>query len=96
MPVYQLSLRGENFRWKEEDAIKLMGFYTTRWVNASDETAAETEAIDTLRQAPELQKPEWLDGSGPHARVYVEEIQEIMSGWDGKPGGGFIWFEEGS
>jgi hypothetical protein len=96
MPIYQLFIRGENFRWKQDDAITLMGFYTTRWLEASDETAAEIFVIEALRSAPELQKPDWHDGSGPNAKVYVNEINEIISGWDGKAGGGLIWFEEGS
>lgn len=30
MSIYECFIRGENFRWKEDGVIKLMGFYTTR------------------------------------------------------------------
>lgn len=96
MAVFELFIRGENFRRKEGEVIKLMGFYTTRWTEALNESEAETVVINAMRQTPELQKPDWHDGSGPNAKVYVEEIEEVISGWDGKPGIGFIWFEEGT
>jgi hypothetical protein len=96
MPAYELFIRGESFRSKTDDAVKLIGFYTTRWIEAVDEVAAESKVIADLREQLSLQKPDWHDGSPPHATVYVENIAEIISGWDGKPGIGFVWFDEGS
>ena len=83
MTVYELFIRGENFRWKEEDAVKLMGFHTTRWIEASDKIAAEDAVVEVLRKEPALQKPEWHNGADPKAKVYIEEITEVISGGDG-------------
>jgi hypothetical protein len=76
MPYYRCLIRGENFAWPNGGDWDLMGFYTTRWVQALNPAAAETKAVEALSKEPEFKKPEGYC-SGPPARVCVEEIDNV-------------------
>ena len=90
MPFYRCFIRGENFASKKDSGWDLMGFYTTRWVQASNPPAAEQRAVAQLRQEPEFQRPEGYFG-GPPAKVFVEEITHVKA-LPLKRGNGATWF----
>jgi hypothetical protein len=76
MPFYRCVVRGENFAWKKGSGWELMGFYTTRFVQALNPAAAERRVVAWLRTEPPFQRPDGYAGAPP-ATVYVEEIEKI-------------------
>jgi hypothetical protein len=69
----------------------LMGFYTTRWVEASTAEDAELIALEMLRS--EFQFSEKQKQKAPDARVYFEEIIEVEPDNTRNPNSGATWFE---
>jgi hypothetical protein len=93
MGWYRCFVRGENFPGALIDPGKsLVGFFTTRWVEAEGEQQAERAVLALLRQDPKLAAP--ANGPKPiHANVYIEEITPAR---DRKHhGSGFCWFPMG-
>ena len=70
-----------------------MGFYTTRWTQASNPDSAEVRVIERMRLEPELQKPEGFPGA-LEAKVFVEKIEKLKLPPLRRPAG-FSWFEMG-
>ena len=73
-----------------------MGFYTTRFVEAEDEKAAEYAVMDLLRSDPKLVKSVLNERADPPI-MYMEEIEELES-FKGYPlrGTGFVFYREKS
>jgi hypothetical protein len=94
MEAYRCFVRGENFRLEIDGERALHGFYTSRWVEADSPNEAEVAVVALLKQDPILQKPDWHDGSGPQAKVYVEEIEEAEDAWRGSNQGFSFFIEE--
>jgi hypothetical protein len=90
MPFYRCLIRGENFAWKTDSGWELMGFYTTRWVQASHAPAAEQHVVTRLREEPEFQRPDGYVG-GPPTKVFIEEIAKVRS-LPLRRGSGATWF----
>lgn len=88
MPWFRCFIEGENFPGVLIGDQGLFGFYTTRWVEASDAEAAELIALDALRSDPKLQ----LESKDlrTDARVYFDEIVEVDG--PGGPNTGFVWY----
>ena len=68
----------------------LMGFYTTRWVEASSADEAELLALEMLRD--EFNFSERQRSKAPHAKVYFEEIVEVEPSSSRNPNRGATWF----
>ena len=90
MPFYRCLIRGENFAWKTDAGWELMGFYTTRWVQALHPAAAEQRVVARLREEPKFQRPDGYAG-GPPAKVFVEEVAKVKALPRGR-GSGAAWF----
>jgi len=76
-----------------DDQVGKHGFYTTRYIEASDMSVAETIAVDLIRS--ELNDVVLNDRSDPPV-MFVKEIEELESfGNRLVPGSGFTWFDEG-
>jgi len=90
MKNYKVSVYGENFLMNLEGVKQKLGFYTTRFVEASDEEEAEYAVMDLLRT--ELAS-DVLNQESDSPMMYVEEIEELKS-FDGfpYPGTGFSFF----
>jgi hypothetical protein len=73
VPTYRVLLNGENFRF--EQGGKRIGFYTTRFVQASSPEEAELAAVQELRNEPKLANAV-KDPAAP-AMLYAEEIVEV-------------------
>jgi hypothetical protein len=78
MKSFRVLIRGENFFLKTEGAVKRFGFYTTRYLEAADESEAESRVIDSLRQEGRLREIVANDLSNP-PMLFAEEIIEISS-----------------
>ena len=91
MPLFQCYIRGENFPMTLDGKFRLMGFYTTRWVDAPDAEAAELLGLDMLRDEFRFSVEE--RHKAPEAKVYFEEIEEVPSDTARNPNKGATWFE---
>ena len=94
MPVYQVLLEGHDFPGKlMDDPSGRYGFFTTRFVLATNPAAAEAEAKKLVRA-----EFDWAfsDVGSPWRRPYltIDEITEIET-MPESSGGGASWFSEG-
>lgn len=96
MKKYKVFVRGENFLFNLDGVNQKMGFYTTRFVEAEDEEAAEYAVMDMLRNDPKLIKGV-LNERSDSPMMYAEEIVELKSfkGFP-VPGTGFAFYSEES
>lgn len=83
MKKFRVFVRGENFLINLDDVEQKLGFYTTRYVEALNEEAAEYVVMDMLRGDPKLAKGVLNDKSDP-PMMYAEEVEEIDS-FEGLP-----------
>lgn len=95
MKKYKVFVRGENFLISLDGVNQKMGFYTTRFVEAEDNEAAEYAVMDMMRSDPKLVKGVLNEKSDP-PMMYAEEIEELES-FEGfpVPGTGFAFYAEG-
>ena len=56
MKKFRVFVRGENFLINLDDVKQKVGFYTTRFIEAQNEEAAEYAVMDMLREDPKLAK----------------------------------------
>lgn len=76
MKRFKVLVCGENFLVWSEGAVKRMGFYTTRFVEAADEEEAESVALETLRQEPVMGDATLNDAFDPPL-LFAERVDEI-------------------
>ena len=94
MKKYKVFVRGQNFLINLDGVNQKMGFYTTRFIEAESEEAAEYAVMDMLRCDPKLVKGVLNERSDP-PMMYAEEIEEVKS-FNGfpVPGTGFAFYPE--
>lgn len=92
MPWFKCFIEGENFPGALIDDVGPVGFYATRWVEASSTDEAELVALDTLRSEPTFQVA--ADLKSKDAKVYFTEIVEV-SAPEG-PNSGATWYAMGT
>ncbi len=73
-----------------EGKFQLMGFYTTRWVEAETAEAAEPLALEMVRN--EFQFSAEDRRRAPDAMMYFEEIVEVEPDTPRVPNQGATWF----
>ena len=78
MKNFRVFVRGQNFLINLDDRDQKVGFYTTRYVEAPNEEAAEYAVMDMLRGDPKLAKGVLNDKSDPPV-MFAEEVEEIDS-----------------
>lgn len=94
MKKFRVLLRGENFRMNFEGTVKRLGFYTTRFVEASDDDTAGQSAVESVRKDDQLRQAVLNDRSDP-PMIFAEEIEELASfGPDDGPSRGFTFYED--
>ena len=94
MALFRCLIRGENFPGQIIGLKGLIGFYTTRFIEAADTEEAELAGLEMLRADPDLQiKSEKLKQQEPLAKVYFEEIIQVVEDTERKPNRGATWFE---
>jgi len=76
MAWFKCYIAGENFPGAIIGEDNLVGFYTTRYAEASSSAEAEIVALAILRQDQSMKLPE---GAVPshEARVYFEKVEEV-------------------
>lgn len=94
MKKFRVFIRGENFLINLDGVEQKLGFYTTRYVEAHDEEAAEYLVMDMLRDDPKLAKGV-LNDKADSPMMYAEEVEELAS-FEGRPfpGTGFAFYSE--
>jgi hypothetical protein len=90
MPIFRVALEGRNFWLVVNGAIKRLGFNTTRFVQAADESQAESRALDQLRSDPKLHNTH-NDRTDP-PEVFIEDIEEVDAAE--KVPGGYAFFPD--
>jgi len=78
MKKYKVFVHGQNFVLNLNGKAEKVGFYTTRFVEAKDDRAAEENAISTLRNDPTLREGV-LNEKSDAPMMFVEEIAEVDS-----------------
>ncbi len=76
MPWFRCFIRGENFPAGTDDSGRLVGFFTTRFVEADNEDDAEERGLERLLADP------WLaslrgDPALGRATVSIQETDEV-------------------
>lgn len=93
MKLYRCLVRGENFPGQLIGKKGLVGFYTTRWVEAVSLEEAEMSALEAMRIDPafEIVSPKLRKQS--KAMVYFDKIVEVPPETPRVPDKGATWFE---
>ena len=92
MPLFRCLIRGNNFPGALIGEDKPIGFYTTRYVEASSSSEAENLVVDLLRKDESLAISPALRVK--NAKVFVEEILEVALNTERTPNNGFTFFIE--
>lgn len=94
MKKYKVFARGKNFLINLDGVNQKVGFYTTRFVKAENEEAAEYAVMDMLRNDPQLVKGV-LNEESDSPMMCAEEIEELKSFEDYPvPNTGFAFYPE--
>lgn len=88
--IYRCLIRGENFPGMVIGKNGLVGFFTTRWVEALDEVSAEHLALQGLKKEPLFEIA--LELRHAEARVYFDEIIAVAEKPTDIIEGGATWF----
>ena len=94
MAWFRCFIRGENFPAGAGDADQTVGFFTTRFVEADGEDAAEEQALEALLADP------WLASLHGHptlakATLFVQEAYEVSADTVPAVPPGFTFFRPG-
>lgn len=96
MAYYSVIIEGADFPARVfESADGPMGFFTTRFVEAADEKAAEFAAVELIKQELKPLIGERRDGE-TSASMSLDQIREVEELSETAPGVGFTWFAMGS
>ncbi len=96
MPLYSVIIEGKNFPARLfKDTVGTLGFFTTRFVEAVDEKAAELAAVELIKQELEPLLGERRDEE-TNALMSLDQIREVKELPETAPGFGFTWFGMGS
>lgn len=94
MPKYKVLINGANFLIEMDGRIAKYGFFTTRFVEATDADAAENTAVQMIRETQRLRD---LVRNAPDDPPVMDVIgiseQESFNGIKNQVPG-FAWYEE--
>lgn len=94
MIKYKVMLNGRNFRIPLEGTVQRVGFYTTRFVEASDPEQAELLAVALVKNDKELRAAVRNERDDPPT-IHLEEVVEVAD-FEGVqvPGAGYSFYAE--
>jgi hypothetical protein len=75
MPWFRLFALGEDFPVIIDGNVEIVGFYTTRYVEAASASEAEAIASDLLFEDEDLQPPPGYEDIQP--RLVFEEVEQV-------------------
>jgi hypothetical protein len=90
MPWFRCLVEGENFPLARDGKPALLGFFTTRWVEAASVGEAELNVVAMIRNDRAFTNMRRTTDLTP--MVYVRRIDEVPEHADG-PGEGFTFFD---
>jgi hypothetical protein len=93
MPWFRCLVEGENFPLARDGKPALLGFFTTRWVEADSVGEAELNVVTLIRNDRAFANMHKATDVTP--MVYVRRIDAVAGHTDG-PGEGFTFFEMGA
>ena len=91
MSYYRVILNGENFLLEVDGSIRRVGFFTTRFVQAPDRSAAAYAAMGALKAEGSLSP---LNRPEDPTRVVVDEIEEVGEDEIPPVAAGFAFFDD--
>lgn len=90
MPIFRCLIRGDNFPGEIIHQQYLIGFYTTRFIQADTSARAEQLVAQLLRDDAIFQVP--IEDRSHRAKIFFEEIIEVANDVDAKPNQGYTFF----
>lgn len=93
MPWFRCLIEGENFPLARDGRPALLGFFTTRWVEADSAGEAERAVVGLIHSDRAFANMRKADVT---PMVYVRRIDPLSSRPDEAPGEGFTFFEMGA
>jgi hypothetical protein len=91
--MYRVVINGKNFLIELDGELKKCGFYTTRFVDAADQSLAQSEATSIVRNDLFLIE-NVKNQSDDTPMLFIDGI-EYLETYDGtRPGSGFAWYTE--
>jgi len=93
MPRWRVLLEGRNFWLRVDGQLQRLGFYTTRFVDAFDEKAAELMAVQLIRDDPKL--GEALNERSDPPMICVEQVTRVAVPDSEYANAGYTFYLEG-
>ena len=94
MKKYKVVLEGRNFILKSDKGPTKMGFYTTRFVEATSPEEAENLSIELIRKDSDLKNVILNERSDPPT-IILDSIEELsIFGDNSVPGTGYTFYPE--
>lgn len=88
---YRIVINGSNYILNNEGIPTRMGFYATRFIDASSATEAEKKAIESIKNDPTLNEG-ILNDSKDQPILSIENIEESID--PGGPEKGYTFYVE--
>ena len=95
MKWFRCLIEGENFPGVLANTNELVGFYITRFVEADTPEEAEKKALASLKNEESLQLPKGVSPE-KNAKIYFEEIEEVMESEVPEINAGFSFYVMGT
>lgn len=95
MKWFRCFIEGENFPGVLANCDELIGFYTTRFVEAETAEDAEMKALEILKGEESFRLPEGVTPPS-NAKVYFEEIEEVLVSELPEVNAGFTFYVMGT
>src|SRR5215475_14313973 len=92
MAWFRLFACGEDFPVVIDGNVEVVGFYTTRYVEAASASEAETIASELLFEDPDLEAPPGYEEYQP--RIVFEEVEQVAAPVDINDGFSFFPMDE--
>lgn len=93
MAWFRVFACGEDFPVVLEGRVEIVGFYTTRYVEADTPGEAEAIVSESLFEDPDLEPPPGYDDI--QSRIMCEEVEEVAEPIDANDGFMFFPMDEG-
>jgi hypothetical protein len=94
MKKFRVMLEGRNFLFNSDEGRKVMGFYTTRFVEAENPKEAENLSVELIKNDSKLKDSVLNERSDP-PEIYLESIDELESfGGNSVPGNGYTFYPD--